>query len=312
MNNLLLRFKPWARDIRRKATNWHLLGYWGTLVLRVSREMTRDDATHLAAGVSYFAIFSIFPILLGFMAIGGVILNGEAAKQEFLQVVSNSLPRSDEFIDTIAPVIEHNVGTLVAFRGPLGLISLAGILWSSTAVFAAISRAVDRAWDIPYNRPYLIAKGRQVIMVFAMGVPFLLSTLTASVISSLSSLAEFDLLDGWLEGGLARFVLLAVDWGLIFLVFVVAYRFVPNTRTHWRYVWLGAVVAAVLFLSGRHIFIWYLGNWASYDTVYGPVSSIMVFLFWTYLSALILVLGAEISSEFERMKRLGGADSLLA
>ena len=310
MNHLLLRFKPWARNIRRKATNWHLLGFWGTLVLRVSREMTRDDATHLAAGVSYFAIFSIFPILLGFMAIGGVILNGEAAKQEFLQVVSNSL--SDEFIDTIIPVIEHNVGTLVAFRGPLGLISLAGILWSSTAVFAAISRAVDRAWDIPYNRPYLIAKGRQVIMVFAMGVPFLLSTLTASVISSLSRLAEFDLLDGWLEGGLARFVLLAVDWGLIFLVFVVAYRFVPNTRTHWRYVWLGAVVAAVLFLSGRHIFIWYLGNWASYDTVYGPVSSIMVFLFWTYLSALILVLGAEISSEFERMKRLGGADSLLA
>jgi len=312
VNNLLLRFKPWARDIRRKATNWHLLGFWGTLVLRVSREMTRDDATHLAAGVSYFAIFSIFPILLGFMAIGGVILNGEAAKQEVLQVVSNSLPGSDEFIDTIIPGIEHNVGTLVAFRGPLGLISLAGILWSSTAVFAAISRAVDRAWDIPYNRPYLIAKGRQVIMVFAMGVPFLLSTLTASVISSLSRLAEFDLLDGWLEGGLARFVLLAVDWRLIFLVSVVAYRFVPNTRTHWRYVWLGAVVAAVLFLSGRHIFIWYLGNWARYDTVYGPVSSIMVFLFWTYLSALILVLGAEISSEFERMKRLGGADSLLA
>ena len=94
----------------------------------------RDDATHLAAGVAYFAIFSIFPFLLGFLAIGGVILNEEAARQEFLQVVTNILPGSDEFINTILPVVEHNVGTLVAVRGPLGLISLLAILWSSTAV----------------------------------------------------------------------------------------------------------------------------------------------------------------------------------
>jgi len=289
-----------------------LVGFWGTLALRVGREMTRDDATHLAAGVAYFAIFSIFPILLGFLAIGGVILNEEAARQEFLQVVSNILPGSDEFINTIIPVVEHNVGTLVAARGPLGLISLVGIIWSSTAVFAAISRAVDRAWDIPYNRPYLIAKGRQVFMVLAMGVPLLISNLAASITSALSRLTEFNILDGWLEGGLAGFILLAVDWGLIFMVFLVAYRFVPNTRTHWRYVWLGAVVAAVLFLSCRYIFIWYLGNWARYDTIYGPVSSIMVFLVWIYLSALILVLGAEISSEYERLLRSSKPDTLLA
>ncbi len=72
----------------------------------------------------------------------------------------------------------------------------------------------------------------------------------------------------------------------------------------WRYVWLGAVVATVLYQLGRHIFIWYLGNLANYDTTYGPVSSVMVFLFWTYLSALTLILGAEISSEYERMHRL--------
>jgi len=302
VNHLFLQIKSWASDIGRRATNWPLVGFWGTLALRVGREMTRDDATHLAAGVAYFAIFSIFPILLGFMAIGGVILNEESARQEFLQVVTNILPGTDEFIDTIIPVVEQNVETLVAARGVFGLIALAGVLWSSTAVFAAISRAVDRAWDIPYNRPYLIAKGRQVFMVLAMGVPFLLSTILTSITASLGRLAEFNLFDGSPWGEFAGLILLAVDWGMIFLVFLVAYRFVPNTKTHWRYVWLGAVVAAVLFLSGRYIFIWYLGNWARYDTIYGPVSSIMVFLFWTYISALILVLGAEISSEYERLR----------
>ncbi len=139
-------------------------------------------------------------------------------------------------------------------------------------------------------------------MVLAMGVPLLLSTIATSITSSLSGLTRFNFLDGWLGGEFTGLILLAVDWGLIFLVFLVAYRFVPNTKTHWRYVWLGAVVAAILFLSGRYIFIWYLENWARYDTIYGPVSSIMVFLFWTYLSALILVLGAEISSEYERLR----------
>ena len=93
------------------------------------------------------------------------------------------------------------------------------------------------------------------------------------------------------------------------LVFLVAYRFVPNTKTYWRYVWLGAVVATVLYQLGRHIFIWYLGNLANYDTAYGPVSSVMVFLFWTYLSALTLILGAEISSEYERMHQSEIVDS---
>ena len=136
-----------------------------------------------------------------------------------------------------------------------------------------------------------------------MGIPFLLSSMAASVVSAVSALAkqELTILGGWLHGGLAQVILLTLDWGLILLVFLVAYRFVPNTKTYWKYVWLGAIVATLMYQLGRYIFIWYLGNLASYDTVYGPVSSIMVFLFWIYLTALVLILGAEISSEYERM-----------
>ena len=248
-----------------------------TLVLRVSREMREDDVTHLAAGVSYFAIFSIFPILLGFLAIGGMLLDSEVARREFLQVISDNLPGSEEFVAVIVPVATHNIRTLVDFKGPLAIISLIGMLWSATGVYAAISRAVDRAWDIPYNRPYIIAKIRQVAMCLAMGIPFLLSSMAASVVSAVSALAkrELTILGGWLHGGLAQLTLLTLDWGLILLVFLVAYRFVPNTKTYWKYIWLGAIVATVLYQLGRHIFIWYLGNLASYDTAYGPVSSIM-------------------------------------
>ncbi len=90
-----------------------------TLVLRVSREMMRDDVTHLAAGVSYFAIFSLFPILLGFMVVGGIVLDSEVARQEFLQYISGNHPGSEKFLATVVPVVEQNMGDLAGFRGDI-------------------------------------------------------------------------------------------------------------------------------------------------------------------------------------------------
>lgn len=100
------------------------------LARRVIRETIRDDATHLAAGVAYFAIFSLFPILLGIFSIAGVVLESKEAKEGFLQYLSDDLPGSEQFISSIVPVIDRNVETLVAFKGPLALISIVGLLWS--------------------------------------------------------------------------------------------------------------------------------------------------------------------------------------
>ncbi len=301
----------WAGAVRERLINHRLASNWLVILVgRVAREMLRDDATHLAAGVSYFAIFSLFPTLLGVLAIAGIVLNSEAAKQELLRFITNNLPGSKEFISSIVPVVEHNVETLVAVSIPLGIISLVGILWSATGVFAAISRAVDRAWDIPYNRPFLKAKARQLVMVVAMGIPFVLSSLAGLVVAAISAFSDQRLfLGGWLVNTVSSLTLLAIDWGLILLVFLLAYRFLPNTKTYWRYIWPGAVIATVLYELGRELFIWYLEDIARYDTVYGPASSVMVFLFWVYLSSLILVLGAEISSEYERMRQSEIADS---
>jgi len=312
MNWLPKLTRTWAGAVRERLINHPLARNWLVILVgRVGREMLRDDATHLAAGVSYFAIFSLFPALLGVLAIAGIVLNSEAAKQELLQFITNNLPGSKEFISSIVPVVEHNVDTLVAVSVPLGIISLVGILWSATGVFAAISRAVDRAWDIPQHRSFFKAKAMQLVMILAMGIPFVLSTLAASVVTAVNTIVGQKLgIGGWLVGAVGNYTLLAIDWGLILLVFLLAYRFLPNTKTYWRYIWPGAVIATVLYELGRELFIWYLQNIARYDTVYGPTSSVMVFLFWVYLSSLILVLGAEISSEYERMHQSeGGGNS---
>ena len=85
-------------------------------------------------------------------------------------------------------------------------------------------------------------------------------------------------------------------------IFLLIYKFTPNTRTYWRYIWPGAVLAAVLFEVSKSIFVFYVDNFANYEEVYGSLASVIVLLAWTYFSGLILITGAEFTSEYERMR----------
>ncbi|MCH7606515.1 MAG: YihY/virulence factor BrkB family protein [Chloroflexi bacterium] len=260
--------------------------------------MVDDEATHLAAGVAYYALFSLFPLILGLLAIGGMLLTSEGLKQQFVEFVTANLPGSEA-------IVEKNIGELVQFRGVLGAAAIIGLLWTASIGFGAIARAVNRAWDIQQNRPFYIAKPLHIMMALAVGLLFLLSTSATSVIEVLGDPQRDLQIPGQgfiLALGLVSLALRAVPFGLDLTIFLLVYKFAPNCKTYWRHVWTGAVAAAVLFEISKGFFLWYLDNIAIYSQLYGSVTSVIVLLFWIYLSALILILGAEISSEYGRMR----------
>ena len=261
------------------------------LMWRVGQEMGTDDATHLAAGVAYYAIFSLFPLLLGLLFILGLVVTSEGVQQDFVGFVTDNLPGSEQFVkDTLDGVIR--------FRGVLGVGAVVGLLWSASAVFGAISRAVNRAWDVHQDRPFYIAKPRQIGMALVVGVLFLTSTSATYAIELLTNP------DSGIPGQqvFLELTFRAVSWLMVLSIFLLMYRFIPNCKTYWRYIWPGAVVAAVLLEIGRSLFLWYLNNLASYSQ-FGALASVLILLFWIYLSSLIVILGAEISSEYGRMQR---------
>lgn len=265
------------------------------LVWRAVREMGHDDATLLAAGIAFYFLFSLFPLLLGLLAIAGMVFNTEVLQQRFLDFVGENLPGGAGFV-------ERNVRETVRLRGVLGIGAIVGMLWTASAVFAAISKAINRAWGVQQDRPFYIAKPRHLAMALIVLVLFLISaTLTAVILP----LTQRDLaITGQVflpHVPTGELPLRALSWLMSFGIFLLIYRFIPNCKTYWRYVWPGAAIAATLFELGKSGFVWYLEEFANYSQVYGSLASVIVLLFWAYLSALILLLGAEISSESEKL-----------
>jgi membrane protein len=269
------------------------------LVVRTVQELGEDDASHMAAGVAYYAILSIFPLLLGLLAIFGIFLPSETIQEELFSFFERNLPGA---ID----LLQQNIEDVIHFRGAIGAVGLMLLFWSASAMFSAISRSINRAWDVHRDRPFHIRKLRDITMALGTGVLFIFSMGATSIFSILRS-TELPVISSASDFG-ARFL------GFFFslAIFLVLYKFIPNTKTYWRYIWPGAILAAVLFEVAKNLFVFYLDSFASYESVYGSVASVIILLVWIYISALILILGAEFSAEYGRMRESVGRGVTLA
>ena len=142
-------------------------------------------------------------------------------------------------------------------------------------------------------------------MALGTGVLLVVSSLLITSRVFLSHLEEFigDVLPFLF---LSNYVYLAltelISVLMAFAVFLVIYKFIPHTDTDWSDIWLGALVAALLFELGRNAFVFYLNNFGNFGQIYGSLASVVVLLVWIFISALILIIGAELASEFTRMK----------
>ena len=259
------------------------------LVVRTVRELGADDASHMAAGVAFYGVLALFPLLLGLIALFGMFLPSQTVQEQLFDFFGRNLPGSVE-------LVEQNINHVIRLRGALGLLSLVGLFWSGSAMFGAVSRAINRAWDIHEDRPFYKRKLRDLSMALGIGVLFLLSLGVSSVVSFLSS-AGLPYSSAAVDIG-ARFVAFFITLAIFLLI----YRFIPNTKVFWRYIWTGAILGAVLFEIAKTLFVLYIDRFTNYEAVYGSVASVIILLLWIYISAFIIILGAEFSSEYGRMR----------
>ena len=252
-----------------------------------------DSGNQMAAAVSYYALFSLFPLTLLAVSILGVLLRDPRVEDQVLAGIISFLPIQDQSIATSL----RNVADL----GPtLTIVSVLGSLWSAGALSAALRSSLNVVFEVQTPRPWLHAKAIDYMLLPVIGLPLIggIVLTTAWRIAQAELGRTLGFIDSpisfsffWSAGAVA------IPLVLSFIAFMLTYWLLPNTHPKFRHLWPGALFAAVGFEGLKVGFAAYVEQFASFNVIYGSVGSVIVLLFWVYLTANIVIFGGEIAAE---------------
>ena len=254
-----------------------LLSHMWQAIVRFSKHGTRE-----AAALSYYAIFSLFPLLLLVIIVIGTALGPAAARNQIDTVLRLFLPPNT------ANFLKDNIAQALEQRGSFGLVAGVSLLWSSLGLFSSLSSALSRTFrdENPRNTWHQRLVG--LSMMIALSV-LLMASLAATIIFVLLDFLFFYRSGSWISLGA-----LIIPLSLSVAIFAFLYRFIPRQRVRWDAIWVAAFLGGGAWEIAKRLFTWYLYNLASYSLVYGSVATMIVLMFWGYVSGLIVLLGAEI------------------
>ena len=246
----------------------------------------------VAGAIAFYTLFSIFPLTLAMVSIVGYLISPDPVEHRLAHDIAEVLPVSQEFIgDTLQGVARA--------RAITGIISVIGLVAASTAVFGAIRKGINTAWGITKTRPFIEERLIDLALVLFSGLIVIFVLFVAPLLSAyLSDIALYLAPDAWYAHGLLGLVGQLIIPLLYFLTFLVLYRYLPNVDVRFADVWLGALAASIAFGIASYIFVWYVTRFPIYNVVYGSVGAIMALLTWVYVSAIILLLGALVTSRY--------------
>jgi membrane protein len=266
---------------------------WRDILWRVKEETDKDNISMIAAGVAFYLMLAIFPMLAATVSIYGLVANPADVQRNF-ESVAGVIPEEARSI-----MIDQLTAVSSASGGQLGfgvVLSLGLTLWSASRGVIAMITALNIAYDETESRSFVKLNAIALALTLAM-IIFMIVTLAVVV--------GLPVVIGYLNLGetvewvirLARWPILAVA---VIVGLAVLYRYAPDRDApRWRWVSSGAVVATVIWLLGSIAFSVYVSNFADYNKTYGAMGAVIILLLWFNLSSYAVLLGAELNSEME-------------
>ena len=270
----------------------------GVAAWRAAVRFVNSDNLTYASSISFYALLSLFPFFLLVLSILGSATADDASRLKVFNFVLRYFPRQFDFIS-------QQVDAFRQQRVQLGLAASLLMIWSSLGVFGAITTAVNYAWKVERQPNYFKHKLVAFLMLVAAGVLMLTALLLISAGGVVEAHWFANVLDNtpglyWLRSFWASWastLLFMLVTGLIFY-------FVPNTnRVRFRDVWPGAIVAGLLWRGALAGFSWYVRDLSRFS-VHGTIASVVVFLMWVYVSAVVLLYGVELTVAYAQIRRL--------
>jgi membrane protein len=286
----------WGRFLRRLRVELRLTGLaaWRGLVELVNS----NDLTHSAA-IAYYALLSLFPFLLLIISILRLVAGGDA--DDRVAVVSFVF---QYFPPKVGDFVRSWLNDPMADAVPTGLAGGLALLWASLGVFGAVTSAVNEAWGVEKQRSFLKHRLVSFLMLVAAGVVMVGALLLVSAINAARA--------PWFGDLIGRFAWLAALQTLTFnylatIMFIVGvglvFYFIPNTKTRFRDVWVGAILTGALWRLALDGFSWYLTHNNQLTHIHKSIAAAVIFLVWIYVSSIILMYGVEFTASHARLRR---------
>lgn len=264
---------------------------WKRFLREFYREVGDDHCLDFAGSVAFSAILAIFPFLLFAVALAGLVINPATLDTLVTQIENVAPPQ-------VAQILTDRLHALTAGAAP-GLLTVSAIaaIWAASSAVAALTTALNEAYDVEESRPFWKTRGMAILVTLAGAVLFI----AASVIAIMT-----PVLAHWVGGPIGTMIMWLrwpVAAGIMLLVIASLYHFLPDIEQRFRFVTHGSAVAVVIWVLASLGFSLYVEHFGRYEVVYGALGGVIVLLLWLWISALVILLGAEINAMIEHYGR---------
>lgn len=250
-----------------------------------------DDGTLWAAAVAYYTLLSAVPLLLALASIASFFIDQQWAIEQATTLLGGFVPQG-------AGRIREIVLQAFAERESVGLLSILAFLWSGSRVFGALTRALNNAFNVEDSYSFLRRTVLELTMAITIGFFFIAALVSNLALSLLIGVLNF------LPGSEEQTSIIAsegVSALLLLVAFFLVYKIVPRRPVRRRAALGGSITATVLVTLARPLFVRYVDQFANYSEIYGSLAIVIVLVFWSWLSAVILLYGGEVTAQFEEM-----------
>jgi membrane protein len=262
-----------------------------------------DRGPQSAAAISYYALFSLFPLAILMVTGFSLVIGDEAARAQVIGLVLDNVPLREgqgrrQLEEVLTSVTENARG--------FGVVGALGLVFSASGVMGAIRHGLNRAWGVDDTRPVVQGKLVDILLVLGVGLLVALSfALTLAARLAVSLTGELEQALGSVGSAIPRLLLelgQVVPALVAFALFTALFRLLPATRTRLRDVWPGALVAALGYEATKTGFALYLEGFADYGAIYASLSAVVAFMVFVFITANLFLLGAEVAVQWPRAR----------
>jgi membrane protein len=248
-----------------------------------------DNGAHWAAAMAFYTLLSVFPLLLGIISLAGMFVDEEWATAQLASNFAHYVPEGEAAIEEI-------VAAALSAGGGSGVVSVVILLWSGSWVFGALTTALNMAYDVDEHYPFWKQVLLRLGLLVSVGLFMVVAVFSGPLLHLLmSSLPGEPTLIGQVVSAVVPLV-------LVVAAFFLVYRLVPRCKVTWPPALTGALLAATSFILSREAFVAYLAYAGrEYDIIYGSLAVGVILVFWAWIVAIILLLGAEITSHLQAL-----------